>query len=600
MWTLRKTANLLRARGKYHNGLKASADRFGNREGNATRSSFTGKSIEDHVVGLAETNGSIPARGISHCHCQYPKFAELGRWFASQAGAADNGASDASENGFSELDAPADSTEDHTDPYLSEAEVHKEEVHNASPLYKTVLSCNNNELPSSLERWLADGNILTRGEVIVTFVQLRNRRMFRRLLKLSDWLEVKKPYKLTEKDYGARLDLIARILGSLKAEKYFESIPLDMRGPRAYGSLLAYYSSANNVEKTEEIFKKIKGEGFSLTAFYYNQLLLLYKRFNRKNIQVVLQMMEDDGVKPDITTYKILIDVKGRIGDIGGMEQIVENMISEDIELDNEIQALLARYYISAGLSEKAEVVLKELDNESSKDKRIVLKIVLPLYAELGKTNEVERIWKDLESFPSMFLDEYIAGIEAWGKLGQLEKAEITFEKLLNSGKVVSAKHYNSLLNVYADHHLLLKGKELVKRMSDNGCTIEPPTWDALIRLHVNAGELEKAVSILFKACNQKQLRPKYKTLVTILEKYAEKGDIANAEKIFDRVRQAGYTSSASAFESLLQAYANAHVPAYGFRERMKADNIFINGRLYSLLQRVDAFKNDTLGEILD
>lgn len=600
MWTLRKTANLLRARGKYHNAFKASVDRLGNREGNATRSSFTGKSIEDHVVGLAETNGSIPARGISHCHCQYPKFAELSRWFASQAGATDNGASDASENGFSELDAPADSTEDHADPYLSEAEVHKEEVHNASPLYKTVLSCSNNELPSSLERWLADGNVLTRGEVIVTFVQLRNRRMFRRLLKLSDWLEVKKPYKLTEKDYGARLDLIARILGSLKAEKYFESIPLDMRGPRVYGSLLAYYSSANNVEKTEEIFKKIKDVGFSLTAFYYNQLLLLYKRLNKKNIQVVLQMMEDDGVKPDITTYKILIDVKGRIGDIGGMEQIVENMISEDIKLDNEIQALLARYYISAGLAEKAEVVLKELDNESSKDKRSVLKMVLPLYADLGKTNEVERIWKDLESFPHIFLDEYIAGVEAWGKLGQLEKAEITFEKLLNCGKVVSAKHYNSLLNIYADHHLLLKGKELVKRMSDNGCTIDPPTWDALIRLHVNAGELEKAVSILFKACNQKQLRPKYKTLVTILEKFAEKGDIANAEKIFDRVRQAGYTSSAGAFESLLQAYANAHLPAYGFRERMKADNIFISGRLYSLLQRVDAFKNDTLGEILD
>jgi len=600
MWTLRKISNLLRAHGKYHNAHKASAGRLENWQGIATHFSFTGKSIEDDVVGLAETNRSIPARVISHRRFQYPKFAQVGRRFASQAGATDKGAADASEDEFSELEPTADSAEAHADPYLSEADFNKEEVHNASPLYQTVLSCKDYELPSSLEQWLADGNVLTRGEVIITFVHLRKRRMFRRLLKVSDWLEVKKPFKMTDKDYGARLDLIAKILGNVKAQEYFASIPSDMRGHRVYGSLLANYSFTNNVERAEEIFKKMKDEGFALTAFYYNQLLLLYKRWNKKKIQVVLKMMEDDGVKPDITTYRILIDVKGRIGDIGGMEQVVENMKSEDVELDSETRALFARHYISAGLVEKAEVVIKELDNDSSKDKRSVLKMLLPLYADLGKSSEVERIWKDLESCSSIFLDEYIAGVEAWGKLGQLEKAEITFEKLLNSGKKVSAKHYNALLNVYADHHLLLKGKELVKRMSDNGCAIDSTTWDSLIRLHVNAGELEKAVTILFKVCNLRQLRPKYRTLVTILEKYAERGDIANAEKIFDRVRRAGYTSSAGAFESLLQAYTNARVPAYGFRERMKADKIFLNGRLNSLLHQVDAFKNDTLVEILD
>jgi len=174
-----------RAHGKYHNAHKASAGRLENWQGIATHFSFTGKSIEDDVVGLAETNRSIPARVISHRRFQYPKFAQVGRRFASQAGATDKGAADGSEDEFSELEPTADSAEAHADPYLSEADFNKEEVHNASPLYQTVLSCKDYELPSSLEQWLADGNVLTRGEVIITFVHICKRHRFRRLLKVS-------------------------------------------------------------------------------------------------------------------------------------------------------------------------------------------------------------------------------------------------------------------------------------------------------------------------------------------------------------------------------------------------------------------------------
>lgn len=601
MWALRKTAKHLRAHGKCHRAFKASAGRLENWKGNATHLSSTGKSIEDDVVRLGETNGYTPARGISHCHCQYPKFAQLGRGFASHAVTEGKDSADASEDECSEVEAPGNSAEAHSDPYLTDAEVEKEEVDNATPLYQTVLKCDYSNIPSSLEQWLADGNVVTRKEVIATFVNLRKRRMFRHLLKVSDWLEVKKPFKMDERDYAARLDVIFKTLGIFRANKYFASIPSDMRGQRVYGTLLANYSSTSNIEKSEEIFKKMKAEGFSLTAYNYNQLLLLYKRLDRKKIQDVLKMMEDDGVKPNIFTYKILIDEKGRIGDIRGMEQVVENMKSEDIEPDIEILELLAKNYIRLGLAEKAEVILKELENDNLMDKRSRLRILLTLYAYLGKPTEVERIWKDFEAFPDLRLDEYVAGVGAWGKLGQIEKAEVTFEKVLNSGKKILTKHYDALLNVYADNHLLLKGKQLVKQMSDNGCAIKPSTWDALIKLYLNAGELEKADSILFKACNQKQLKPKYWTMASILEKYAERGDVANAEKIFDRLRQGGYPISAGTFASLLKAYSKARVPAYGFRERMKADNIYPSGRLSFFLQQVDALKIDnTLEGILD
>lgn len=62
-------------------------------------------------------------------------------------------------------------------------------------------------------------------------------------------------------------------------------------------------------------FNKIRDMGFSMITFTYNQLLLLYKRPDRKKIPDVLYI----------------------------------------------IQAMLAKYYVLEGLNEKAKVVLKDM-----------------------------------------------------------------------------------------------------------------------------------------------------------------------------------------------------------------------------------------------
>lgn len=197
-------------------------------------------------------------------------------------------------------------------------------------------------------------------------------------------------------------------------------------------------------------------------------------------------------------------------------------------------------------------------------------------------------------------LEECLAAIEAWGKLGKVEDAEKVFEKMMKTWKRLSSKYYNVLLKVYANHKLLSKGKELAKRMSDNGCRIGPLTWDALVKLYVEAGEVEKADSILQKASEQNQVKPLYNTYISVLEKYAERGDIHNAEKIFHRLRQVGYVGRMRQYQLLLQTYVNAKAPAYGFRERMKADNIFPNKAALSQLQAVDAFRKTQISELLD
>ena len=411
-------------------------------------------------------------------------------------------------------------------------------------------------------------------------------------------MEAKKLVEFGERDYASRLDLTAKVYGLIAAEKYIEKVPNSFRTELLYRTLLANCVSYLRVNKAEEVFNKMKDLGFQLSSFSCNQLLLLYKRLDRKKIADVLLMMEKENVKPTIFTYRLLIDTKGATKDIEGMEKILETMKNEGFENDLTIQATIARHYLFSGLNEKAIQVLKEMEGENISENRSACKPLLSLFASLGNVDEVERIWKVCEESPRF--DECLAAIEAFGKLGRIEKAEEVFEKMHGKFEKLSSKYYNALLNVYARQNLLAKGIELAKRMADSGCAIGPLTWDALVNLYVQAGDVEKADSLLQKAVQQKKLKPLYSSYMKIMEVYAKGGDVHNAEKIFHRLRQIGYIGRMRQYQVLLQAYVKARTPAYGFRERMKADRIFPNKPVAAQLATVDAFRKTSISELLE
>jgi pentatricopeptide repeat protein len=121
-----------------------------------------------------------------------------------------------------------------------------------------------------------------------------------------EWVEQSKQFELGEHDYASRLDLIAKISGLHKAEQYIDKIPASHRGEIAYRTLLTNCVAEANVRKAEQVFNKMQGLGLPVTIFACNQLLLLYKRLDKKKIAHVLAMMEREDVKPSLFTYKLL------------------------------------------------------------------------------------------------------------------------------------------------------------------------------------------------------------------------------------------------------------------------------------------------------
>ncbi|XP_068660222.1 pentatricopeptide repeat-containing protein At1g80270, mitochondrial-like [Aristolochia californica] len=627
MWSLRRAAATLRSQGyrvRASQAFYTKSDLFGDSLGQDL-----GSPGYSHFLSVQTISG----RGFSHISTFREKSYGGSQTLSSQAGAKSSDEEDA-DDGFSELETSSEAedvvetavseekpeeliSESHfsdDEPeadtlettqsglVLSDAEVDppagKDIQKKVSSLFKVIVSAPRQGVTKAIDQWAAEGNSLGRSEIFATILNLRKRKMFLKALQLLEWLEVNKQLEHKERDYASRLDLIAKVHGINKAEKFIEKIPKSFRGEVTYRTLLANCSATTNLTKAEEVFNKMKDLGFPLTTFSCNQLLILYKKLDKKKIADVLLMMEKENVKPSLFTYKLLIDTKGRANDIDGMEQVVETMKAEGMEPDLYAQSIIAKYYAYGGFREKAEKILKEMEGDNLKENRGACIHLLHLYATLGSANDVERVWKVCES--SARLGECLASVEAWGKLGKVDKAEAVFEKMQRSFKP-STKYYTALLKVYANNNLLMKGKELVKKMSDIGIQIGPYTWDALVRLYVEAGEVEKADSILQKASEQNSnVKPLYSSYMAVLSQYAKRGDIHNAEKIFHRLRQAGYVGRMQQYQTLLQAYVNSKAPAYGFRERMKADNIVPNKMVAGMLIQVSGLKKGSVLDLLE
>ncbi|KAF9588790.1 hypothetical protein IFM89_015678 [Coptis chinensis] len=208
-----------------------------------------------------------------------------------------------------------------------------------------------------------------------------------------------------------------------------------------------------------------------------------------------------------LARYRLLIDARGQANDIEGMEKCVETMKEDGFEPDIQTQGLLVRHYVTGGFTKKAEAILKEMEGANLKQNCWACRILLPLYADLGKDDEVGRIWKICD--PNPHVEECLVAIEAWGKVGKVEKAEAPLIEW-QTWKKLSSRNYTTLLKVYANHKMLTKGKDLAKRMAESGQRLDPFMWDALVKLYVEAGE------------------------------YAKRGDVHNAEKIFNRLKQRG------------------------------------------------------------
>lgn len=387
-----------------------------------------------------------------------------------------------------------------------------------------------------LQRWVDEGKSLGKWELQLIIKQLRKYRRYQHALQISEWMDNCRGYRSSLADYAIRLDLIAKVRGIACAENYFDNLPEVAKIQPTYGALLNSYVREKLTEKAEVHMKKMEELGYATTTLPYNELLTLYKNTGKfEKVSLVIQEMEKNNISQDKFTYNIRMSICAAMSDIDGVEKILEEMqCNPVVDIDWTTCGNLANIYIKAGLLDKAELTLKEMEKKMDRSDREAFNYLITLCASAGNKDGVARMWKLLKfSFPKLTNMSFICMLISLLKLGDLEGAENIFKEWESAGLNYDFRVTNILLNAYVKKGLMEKAEFLLEHVLEG--TEKPicKTWEIIAEGYLKNTQIDKAAHAMNKALSSIERggwKPKPTNLLVILKHFQEHGDVVCAE----------------------------------------------------------------------
>ncbi|XAR65095.1 hypothetical protein NMG60_11009066 [Bertholletia excelsa] len=256
----------------------------------------------------------------------------------------------------------------------------------------------------------------------------------------------------TVSDQAIHLDLIAKARGIDAAESYFIDLPETSKNHLTYGALLNCYCKELMAEKAEALLENMKDLKLELASMPYNSLMTLYiKTGQPERIPAIILEMKACDIMLDSFSYNIWMRGLAAVGDISGVERVVDEMKRDGrVAGDWTTYSNLASIYVDAGLLEKAEKALKELEKRNAHRDLSAFQFLITLYGRTGNLLEVYRVWRSLRlAFPKTANISYLNMIQALVNLKDLPGAEKCFREWESLCSTYDIRVANVLIGAY-------------------------------------------------------------------------------------------------------------------------------------------------------
>ena len=194
-----------------------------------------------------------------------------------------------------------------------------------------------------------------------------------------------------------------------------------------------------------------------------------------------------------------------------------------------------------------AEAYIEAVEKSVTGDNWSTLDVLIILYGYLGKGNELERTRFFVQELPHVRSKSYILAIEAFGRIGQLTRAEELWLDMKSEKGLRSSDQFNCMISVYCKHGLIDKAPRLFTEMEMNECKPKSITYRHLALGCLKADLVEEALRTLelgMDLTTSKRVKnstPWLETTLSIVEIFAENGELVNVEKLFAELIKARY-----------------------------------------------------------
>lgn len=431
-----------------------------------------------------------------------------------------------------------------------------------------------------LDEWVQNGNKVRVAELQRIVHDLRKRKRFTQALEVSDWMNKKGICIFSPGEHAVQLDLIGRVQGFHSAESYFEKLKDQDKTDKTYGALLNCYVRQREIEKSLSHLQKMKEMGFASSPLTYNDIMCLYTNVGQhEKVLDVLMEMKENNVSPDNFSYRLCINSYGVRSDLEGMEKILKEMeCQHHIVMDWNTYTVAANFYIKAGLTDKAIVALENAEKKLEKKDGLGYNHLISLYANIGKKDEVLRLWGLEKSDCKRCINrDFINMLESLVRLGELEEAENILKEWESSGNCYDFRVPNAVILGYSEKGLCEKAEAILKDLMEKGKATTPNSWSTVAAGYLNKGEMEKALECLKTAfslnAEKKGSKPNPKVITSILSWLGDKGSIGDVEAFVSLLKTV-IPMNRQMYHALIKAHIRGGKEVVELLRRMKTDKI--------------------------
>lgn len=413
-------------------------------------------------------------------------------------------------------------------------------------------------------------------------------------LQLSETMS-KRGMKMTISDQAIHLDLIAKTRGIPAAENYFIDLTETSKNLLTYGALLNCYCKELMTEEAEALMEKMNELNLGISSMSYNSLMTLYIKVGQpERIPSIIQEMKASSVMPDSYTYNVWMRALAAVNDISGVERVIEEMKRDGrVAADWTTYSNLASIYVDAGLFEKAETALKELEKRNVHRDLSAFQFLITLYGRIGNLLEVYRIWRSLRlAFPKTANISYLNMIQVLVNLNDLPGAEKCFREWESGCSTYDMRVANVLISAYAKSSLLEKAEKLKERARSRGAKPNAKTWEIFLDYYLKHRDIKLAVSCLANAIStgrgdgQKWV-PSPEIVGSLMAHFEEQKDVDGAEGFVEILKKAVEDIGVEVFESLIRTYAAAGRTSQVMHRRLKMENVEVSETCQKLLEAI-------------
>lgn len=451
---------------------------------------------------------------------------------------------------------------------------------------------------SAFQSWMGDGFPIHRGDIFHTINRLRKRKSNKIALEVMEWVIRERPYRPKQLDYSYLLEFTTKLHGVSQGERLFSRVPSEFQTELLYNNLVIACLDKGKITLSLAYMRKMRELGHPISHLIFNRLIILHSSPKRKKaIPKILMQMKADKVAPHVSTYNILLKIEANQHNIEGLVKVYGDMKRAKVE-PNEISfCILATAHAVARLYTVCEAYVEAVEKSMTGNNWSTLDILVILYGYLGKRKELERIWGAVQKLPHVTSRSFVLAVEAFGKIGELSRSEELWLEMKSNKGLKSTEQFNSLISVYCKHGFISKATGLYREIEKIGCKPNAITYRHLALGCLKAGLVKEALKTLelgmdlTTSTTIRRSTPWLETTYSMIEIFAEKGDVENAETLFEELKNANYTRYTFVYNTLIKAYVKAKIYDQNLLRRTILGGARPDSETYSLLKLIEQFR---------